>query len=50
MRLKEKLCRTTVLRLPYHNPPYILTTHLSQKGTGAVLNQLDVERVEYPVA
>ena len=50
LKLKEALCSATVLKLPDHYKPYILTTEWSQRGMGAVLSQLDSEMVEYLVA
>ena len=48
-KLKEELCGTTVLQLPYHYKPFILTTDWSQKGMGAILSQVGKDGVEHPI-
>ena len=48
-QLKEKLCSAEVLQRPDPELPYILTTHWSQKGMGAVLSQVDSLGKEHPV-
>ena len=49
VKLKEALCGTTILRLPDHYKPFILTTDWSQKGMGAILSQVGTDGVEHPI-
>ena len=49
VKLKEELCGTTILRLPDHYQPFILTTDWSQKGMGAILSQVGRDGVEHPI-
>ena len=49
-RVKEELCSAIVLELPDHCKLFILTTNRSQKGLGAVMSQLDMDGVKYPMA
>ena len=49
LALKEQLCGAVVLKLPNPYSPFILTTHWSQCGMGAILSQVGKDGVEHPV-
>ena len=48
--LKESLCQPPLLNSPDFNRKFILQTDASERGTGAVLSQLDERGQEHPVA
>ena len=48
--LKESLCQPPLLNSPDFNREFILQTDASERGTGAVLSQLDERGQEHPVA
>ena len=48
--LKRLLCSTPVLKGPDLNKPFILQPDTSERGLGAVLNQLDENDEEHPIS
>ena len=49
LELKEQLCGAAILQLPDAYSPFILTTHWSQRGMGAILSQVRKDGEEHPV-